>query len=73
MYTPNVGFEIAVFDKEEEQSCLTGITKGVRGRSEGVGGSSKGVVQGLRGREPETEILTFGLSYPDGSLGSFGY
>ena len=38
-----------------------------------LGGSSKGVVQELRGREPETDLLAFGLSYPDGSLGSFGY
>ena len=36
IYTPKLGFEIAFFDEEKEQSCFRGSTKGVRGRSEGA-------------------------------------
>jgi len=38
IYTPNLGFEIAVPGREREQGRSRGSTKGARGRSEGVGG-----------------------------------
>ena len=41
-YTPDLGFEIALLGREREQGRFRGSIKGARGRSEGVGGRSKG-------------------------------
>jgi len=45
IYTPNLGFEIAVRDREREQSRFRGSSEGSRGRSKGAvrehGGASR--------------------------------
>ena len=42
IYTPNLGFEIAVFDQEREQGRLRGSSERARGLSERVRGSTEG-------------------------------
>ena len=66
IYTPNLGFGIALFDQEREQGRFRGSNEGARGRSKGAPREHRGVSSehggagtGAQHREPELEF-----SYP---------
>ena len=42
IYTPNLGSEITLFDREREQGRFRGSSEGARGRSEGAPGEHRG-------------------------------
>ncbi len=45
IYTPNLGFEIAVPGREREQGRFRGSSEGARGSIEGAGGSIEGALR----------------------------
>ena len=49
IYTPNLGSEIAIPGREREHGRFRGSIEGVRGRSEGAGGSKWGATGEHRG------------------------
>ena len=49
IYTPNLGFPIAIFDREREQGRFRGSSEGARGSIEGARGS----IEGARGSNEE--------------------